>query len=73
MIADIYEEGIRQGKFKNGNSRALADIMWGLFTGLVMWEESKRRFDPKKDFLKPTLDKAFTIILEGIRKVDSSS
>jgi AcrR family transcriptional regulator len=68
MIAHIYEEGVRQGKLKSGRGMAHADIMWGIFTGLVMWEESKRRLNPKKDFLKPTLDKAFDIFLEGIRK-----
>jgi AcrR family transcriptional regulator len=68
MIAHIYEEGVRQGKFKSGRSIALADIMWGIFAGLVMWEESKRRLNPRKDFLKSTLDKAFDIFLKGIRK-----
>ena len=68
MIAHIYEEGVLQGKLKDGHSMAHADIMWGIFTGLLMWEESKRRLNPKKDFLKPTLDKAFDIFVEGIRE-----
>ena len=67
-IAHVYEEGVIQGKLKSGHGMAHADIMWGIFTGLVMWEETKKRFNPKKDFLKTTLDKAFDIFCEGIRK-----
>lgn len=68
MIADVYEEGVRKGKFRKGHGMAHADIIWSLFTGLVIWEESKRNINPKKDFLKPTLDKAFEIFCLGIMK-----
>jgi hypothetical protein len=33
---------------------------------LVLWEESKRALNSRKDFLKPTLDMAFEIIGRGI-------
>jgi AcrR family transcriptional regulator len=68
MIANVYEEGVRERKFIKGHGMAHADIFWGLFTGLVLWEESKRRFNPKKDFLKSTLDTAFDIFCSGIRR-----
>ena len=68
MIANVYEEGVRQGKFIEGHSMAHADIIWALFTGLVLWEESKKRHNPKKDFLKSTLDTAFEIFCRGIKK-----
>ncbi len=29
MIASVYEEGVRQGKFRKGHGMAHADIMWG--------------------------------------------
>jgi hypothetical protein len=45
---------------------ALADIVWALFSGVVLWEESKRLIDSKKDFLKPTLEIAFEIFSRGI-------
>jgi AcrR family transcriptional regulator len=66
MIADIYDEGVRQGKFREGPGIAQADILWSMFTGLVIWEEAKRRIDPQKDFLKPTLSMAFDIFSRGI-------
>ncbi len=68
MIADVYEEGVRQGEFKEGTGIVHADIIWGIFTGVVFWEESKKTINSRKDFLKPTLDKAFDIFIQGIRK-----
>ena len=61
MFAHVYEEGVRQGKFIDGHGMAHADIIWAILTGLVLWEESKRNINPKKDFLKSTLDTAFEI------------
>jgi hypothetical protein len=68
MIADTYKEGVRQGKFDDGHERAHADILWATFTGIVLWEEAKRKINPKKNFLKPTLDRAFEIFCRGIKK-----
>jgi hypothetical protein len=45
---------------------ALADIVWALFSGVVLWEESKRLIDSKKDFLTSTLEIAFEIFNRGI-------
>jgi AcrR family transcriptional regulator len=68
LMANVFAEGMRQGKFKESNCMALADILWATFTGLVLWEEAKRKINPQKDFLRPTLDKAFDIFLQGITK-----
>ena len=69
MIAHVYEEGVRQGKFREGHGMAHADIIWSIFTGLVIWEESKKRISPRKDFLKSSLDRAFDIFCQGIKKL----
>ncbi len=66
MISNVYEEGVRQGKFREGLGIEHADIVWATFTGLVIWEESKRKLDSRKDFLKTTLDRAFDIFCRGI-------
>jgi AcrR family transcriptional regulator len=68
LLASIYEEGIKGGTFSKGHGLAHADIMWGTFAGLMIWEEAKRRINPKKDFLKSTLDRAFEIFCRGIKK-----
>jgi hypothetical protein len=45
---------------------AHADIIWSTFTGLLIWEESKREINPKKDFLKSTLGRACDIFCHRI-------
>jgi hypothetical protein len=60
--------GMWKGGLKLCNPVAAADIIWGVFSGLVIFEESKRALDPRKDFMKETLDLAFSFIVEGIKK-----
>ena len=68
IMSDIFSEGISTGVFIKANPNALADIFWALFSGVILWEESKKIIDNKKDFLKPTLDIAFYIFRQGITK-----
>lgn len=65
-MARVFEKGIEKGDFIDRHPVALADIVWALFSGVVLWEESKRLIDSKKDFLKPTLEIAFEIFSRGI-------
>lgn len=66
-MAKIFEEGIKKGDFIDRHPVALADIVWALFSGVVLWEESKRLIDNKKDFLKSTLEIAFDIFTRGVK------
>jgi len=68
MMASVYDDGVKQGKFKEGHGMLHADILWAIFSGLVVWEGAKHQIDPRKDFLKPTLDRAFDIFCCGIKK-----
>jgi AcrR family transcriptional regulator len=52
--------------------RALALILWALFSGLVLWEESKRSLDARKNFLKPTLEMAFDVLGRGLMQADEA-
>jgi hypothetical protein len=67
-IARIFEDGIRQGLFIDRKPIALADIIWSIFSGMVIWEESKKALEPAKSYMKETLDLAFEIIIQGIKK-----
>jgi len=67
-IASIFEYGIRQGSFKDRNPIAVADIVWSLFSGIVIWEESKTALDPEKRYIRETLDLAFEIVTQGIKR-----
>ena len=72
-LADIFATGMDNDRSLDRDPQKLALILWGLFSGLVLWEESKRALNPRKDFLKQTLDMAFEIIAHGIirRNVES--
>lgn len=67
-MAEIFEEGIRTGAFIDRHPVALADILWAMFSGIILWEESKRIINQDKDYLKPTLEAAFDIFRQGITK-----
>jgi AcrR family transcriptional regulator len=67
-IAKIFEAGITAGVFVNRHPVALADIFWSLFSGVVLWEASKKIIDDQKDYLKKTLEVAFEIFYRGLVK-----
>ena len=68
IFTNTYDEGVEQGIFTEGHRVAHADILWAMFTGLVLLEESKKKIDERKDFLKPTLTRAFDVFCQGIQK-----
>jgi len=67
-IADVFRDGIADGRYIDRHPVALADIFWSLFSGVVLWEASKRIIDDSKDYLKPTLNLAFEIFQRGIAR-----
>ena len=68
ILAEIFKDDSGQDNFTSHHPTAIADIVWSLFTGVVLWEESKRMIDNEKDFLKQTLDVAFEIFSRGITR-----
>ena len=67
-IADIFENGVKEGIFLDRHPAAFADIVWGLFAGLVLLEDTKKGLNPGKDVLLPTLELAMEILGRGIKK-----
>jgi len=68
ILAGIFKDDTGQDRYASHHPTAIADIVWSLFTGVVLWEESKRMIDHDKDFLKQTLDVAFEIFSRGITR-----
>jgi hypothetical protein len=66
ILADIFQNTSASNSFLTRQPNAVADIAWSLFTGVVLWEESKRMIDDDKDHLKKALDIAFEIFARGI-------
>jgi AcrR family transcriptional regulator len=69
-IAKIFEEGMDNGIYVDRHPVALADIFWSMFSGVVLWEASKKIISSDKDYLKSTLATAFELFERGIRKPD---
>lgn len=67
-ITSIANEGIEQGIFVQKLPVALADIIWATYSGVVLWVDSKRLLNNQKDFVKQTLEIAFEIMLNGLKK-----
>jgi len=68
ILADIFKNSSDRNTVLTRQPSAVADIVWSLFTGVVLWEESKRMIDDDKDYLKHTLDIAFEIFARGVSK-----
>jgi AcrR family transcriptional regulator len=66
-LSEIFAKGIEVGNFLKRNPVQLAVVLWAMFSGLVLWEESKRSLDTRKAFLKPTLEIAFEIFSRGVK------
>ena len=66
-LSEIFAKGIELGSFLKRNPMQLAVVLWAMFSGLVLWEESKRSLDTRKAFLKPTLEIAFEIFVRGVK------
>jgi AcrR family transcriptional regulator len=65
-MAKIFQMGIDKGVFIDRHPFALADTLWALFSGIILWEESKKIINKNKDYLKPTLDLAFEVFSRGV-------
>jgi AcrR family transcriptional regulator len=67
-IAEIFEDGVREGTFVDCHPVAFANIVWGLFAGLVLLEDTKKGLSQGKDQLRPTLELALEVIGRGVEK-----
>jgi len=67
-LSKIFAKGIEAGSYIPVDPTKTALILWSMFSGMVVWEESKRALDPRRDFLQPTLEIAFEIFKRGVSK-----
>lgn len=67
-VAGIFEEGIQNGDFAKWNPDTVADIVWAMFSGIVLWAESKKAVGSNQVDLKTYLETAFEIFGRGMRK-----
>ncbi len=65
-MSEAFREGVQSQFLIDKQPAILANIVWALFSGIVLFEESKRVFNREKDFLQETLETAFEIFSRGI-------
>ncbi len=64
-LAKTFEQGIKEGIYIEQSPVILADIFWSTFSGVVLWQASKKLIDEKKDYVKETLKFAFDVFERG--------
>jgi AcrR family transcriptional regulator len=65
-IASIFQQGINRGIFVNRHPKAMADIVWSMFSGVVLWEGSKKSGEQGEEHLQSTMETAFDIFEKGL-------
>jgi len=66
-IASISSQGIARCICRNHQPRAVADVVWSLFSGIVLWETSKMAVgDRKTNQIKLMLNLGFDILQKGL-------
>ncbi len=68
IMSQIFEEGIEEGIFIDRPPNEYADLVWSIFSGIVLWEESKKMFNENKSYVEQSLDSMFEIFCRGIKK-----
>ncbi len=67
-VAGMFTDGIATGRIIDRNPIALADIFWALFSGVVLWEESKRMINVSRFNIQETFEVAFDLFQRGLRR-----
>ncbi|MFH0729735.1 MAG: TetR/AcrR family transcriptional regulator [Pseudomonadota bacterium] len=65
IMAEIFQQGISSGTFIDRPANVVASVLWAVFSGAVLFDESQRNMDESSRPLL-TLDSAFEIFSRGI-------
>jgi AcrR family transcriptional regulator len=64
-IGTIFKDSLKDGVFADRDATEIAYVVWAVFSGLALWEESRKTFAYDVD-LQETLSLAFDIIQMGL-------
>ena len=70
-IAVIINEGMSQGIFKHGNPAEIADIIWGTFTGVILWFGGTDGGLPEEISVETVLGSTFDVLFSGLREEET--
>ncbi len=66
IISDIFKHGINAGLFIRRSPTDLADMLWALFTGVILLEETQKIVHNRQARFRESLTTAFEIFNRGV-------
>ncbi len=69
-VTQIIEEGVESNFLVNASPEPLANLIWGYFTGVVLWNNSKSFLKKPQNAVSSYLKIAFDMIIENYRIKD---
>ncbi len=69
VLAAVIQEGMDKEIFCRENPLVIADIIWGIFSGMVLLAENEPMLNTRKDFVKMALETALDTLHRGINPV----
>ncbi|BBO77809.1 hypothetical protein DSCW_52260 [Desulfosarcina widdelii] len=66
-IVQILNGSMKEGALIDYHPIALADILWGTFSGVVLREEVKKVINGSEDFVRENFSLAFDIFIKGLQ------
>jgi AcrR family transcriptional regulator len=67
-VAGMFAAEIEKGTLIDANPTALADLLWGLFSGIALWEETKRMVNPDRYQFEKNIRTGFDLLRRGLQK-----
>jgi len=67
-IADLFETDIKNKALVDMKPVVLAEMIWAVFSGVILLEENKKILANRKSDLKSSLHTAFNLFFQGIKK-----
>lgn len=72
-IGGMFTAEMEKGTLRAAHPTALADMVWSLFSGIVLWEESKRLINPDRYQLEQSMAAAFDLMRRGLEAVPAAA
>jgi AcrR family transcriptional regulator len=66
-IVGILKEGMKEDAITNYHPIAVADILWGIFSGVILREETKKVVNGSEDLVRTNFELAFEIFIRGLQ------
>ncbi len=65
-MVKIISNAMDGGLLRNENPVAVADIIWGVFSGVILLSETKSALNIEKDDVEKTLETSFDLLFNGL-------